>query len=126
MQTTLSAETDVYRGISRVAPPGLDRAQDETASLRRRLRETERPCGCKSGAALTLLALVAWPVWTLAAGPPQTLAGILLAAAAYPVVVLVAALSGKVAGIVFGRWRHRRLQRQLARHLALALPAGRG
>jgi hypothetical protein len=125
MQTTLSAETDVYRGISRVAPPSLDYAQAKTASLSRKLRETERPCGCKSGAALTLMALIGWPAWTLVTGPPQTFAGVALAIAAYAAVVLAAALVGKVAGIAVGRWRHRRLQRQLTRHLVLAVPAGR-
>jgi hypothetical protein len=125
MQTTLSAEMDVYRAVSSVARLGPDRAQAETANLRRKLRETERPCGCKSGAALTLMALIGWPAWTLVTGPPQTFAGVALAIAAYPAVVLAAALVGKVAGIAVGRWRHRRLQRQLTRQLVLAVPAGR-
>jgi hypothetical protein len=103
------------------APPAHELLPpDEFAHLRRKLQETAHPCGCKSGAALSLLAIVAWPVWTLTSGPPHTPLGIVLALLAYPMVVLVAGFAGKLAGILTGGWRHRRLRRRLAQHSALS------
>jgi hypothetical protein len=126
MQTTMDIEMNLDAGASGLVPPASDRVPAEVARLRRGLRETERPCGCKSGAALTLAALAAWPTWTLATGPPQTPGGVVRAVLAYPLVIVAAALAGKVTGIAFGRWRHRRLQRRLAQRLALVVATERG
>lgn len=82
--------------------------------LRRRLDATARPCGCRSGAALSLMAIVAFPAWALAAGAPSTVARIALLLAVYPVVVVAAGVVGKLAGIAVGRARHARLRRILA------------
>jgi hypothetical protein len=87
----------------------------EAARWRRQLEETAHPCGCKSGAALTLVALVAWPLWILIADPPRSASDLAIAVLAYPLVVVFAALTGKVAGIFVGRRRHRLLLRQLSR-----------
>jgi hypothetical protein len=104
---------------------GLDHlAPAEAARWRRRLQETERPCGCKSGAALVLVALVAFPLWTfVVSGPPRTPLGVVLAVGIYAFVVVAAGVVGKVAGIVVGRWRHRHLRARLARRLVLARQA---
>jgi hypothetical protein len=109
------------------APPGLDRlAPVEAARWRRRLDSTARPCGCKSGAALTLAALVGWPVWVVLSEPPHTPARIGLAVVVYALVVVGSGMVGKVAGIVVGRLRHRRFRRQLAQRLALLGPVSDG
>lgn len=101
-------------------------APAEAADWRRRLKETAHPCGCKSGAALALVALIAWPLRFILVGPPLTPLGLGLAIVGYAFVVVAAGLVGKVAGIVVGRWRHRRLRERLARRLVLARPtAGR-
>jgi hypothetical protein len=96
--------------------------------MRRRTREQDltRPCGCKSGAALSIAALVGWPAWQLASGPPHTPLGIALAFIAYPLVVVGAGVLGKLGGILVGRERHRRLRRQLARRPAVRIPTAEG
>lgn len=120
-QTAASTQMGATQNVANAAPPGHElRPPDELARLRRKLRETAHPCGCKSGAALSLLAILAWPAWTWSSGPPQTPLGIGLAVLAYPVVVLVAGFAGKLAGIITGRLRHQRLRRRLAKRLAPA------
>ncbi|MDQ6805379.1 MAG: hypothetical protein M3065_10535 [Actinomycetota bacterium] len=96
----------------------------EAVRWHRRLQKTARPCGCKSGAALALAALVAGPVWMFEAGPSQTPLGVGSAVVAYVLVVVAAGLVGKVAGIVVGRRRHRRLRQRLATRLALLAAEG--
>jgi hypothetical protein len=54
----------------------------------------------------------------VASGPPRSRLGIGVALVAYPLVVIAAALVGKAAGIMVGRWRHRRLRRQLSHRMA--------
>jgi hypothetical protein len=88
---------------------------DEAARWRERLESTARPCGCKSGAAFSLAALVGWPAWTVLADPPHGAVSIGLATVAYPAVVVGAGAVGKLSGIAVGRWRHRRLRAQLTR-----------
>jgi hypothetical protein len=56
-------------------------------------------CGCKSGAAFVVAALVAWPVWVALSGPPTTPADVVLSIATYAGVVVGAGVAGKVAGI---------------------------
>jgi membrane associated rhomboid family serine protease len=90
---------------------------DEAQAWKQRLRRTARPCGCKSGAAAMLAALVIWPVHMILSGVPTAPLSVLAAVMTYVAVVIGAAVGGKVAGIVAGRLRHRRLQRHLARRL---------
>jgi hypothetical protein len=59
-----------------------------------------------------------------ALGAPHALAGWAVAIVAYPLVVVVAGAVGKVVGMVAGRWRHRRLRRQLAERLAVIQAGG--
>lgn len=89
--------------------------------LRAHLDKLASPCGCKSGAALTLVALVGWPVKALTDGVALTPRGLLTALATYVLVVLAAAIVGKVAGIVVGRLRRRWYQRRLTARLAVAV-----
>jgi hypothetical protein len=98
----------------------------DTARLEGHIRRLARPCGCKSGAALTLLALIGWPVKVILAGLPHTLSGIAVAVVLYPVVVLAAALIGKVAGIIVGRARRRWYQRRLRTLRSSAARPSRG
>ncbi len=125
LHRTGTSNVGALKAVGRDRPP-----PDELAHLRRKLQETAHPCGCKSGAALSLLAILAWPVWIWASGPPHAPLGIALALLAYPVVVLIAGFAGKLAGILTGRWRHRRLRRRLAKRRvrspapALAHPLG--
>jgi hypothetical protein len=92
-----------------------DQAQPSpTQKLREQVVKSARPCGCKSGAALSALALVGWPIWMWLSPSVATLPDILLATAAYPVVIVTAGVVGKVTGIVTGRRYHRRLRRRLA------------
>jgi hypothetical protein len=100
---------------------GLD--PSEAARWRAQLQRTARPCGCKSGAALSLLALLAWPLAVVLAGPPRGLSGIGLAILLYLPFVIAAGLLGKLAGILVVRARHRRLRRRLDRRIEL-LAAG--
>lgn len=107
-----------------LAATALDRLTAvEAADWRRRLERTARPCGCKSGAALSIVALVGWPLWRLLSGLPQDALAIGLAIVAYPAVVVAAGIAGKLAGILVGRWRHRRLRRRLLRRASLITPA---
>jgi hypothetical protein len=64
-----------------------------------------RPCGCKSGAAFMLAALVAWPVWVAARGLPDGVVGIATAIATYVGVVILSATVGKLGGILVGTIR---------------------
>lgn len=98
-------------------------APTEAVRWRQRLERTAHPCGCKSGAALSLLALVAWPLWRATSAQPHTLLAVGVAVVLYPVVVVAAGLVGKVAGIAVGRLRHRRARRQLTRRVSHLLPA---
>lgn len=84
------------------------------AKLRERVQKAARPCGCKSGAALSVLALVGWPIRMWLSPSVATLHDVLVATAAYPVLIITAGVVGKVAGIVVGRRRHRWLRRRLA------------
>lgn len=93
----------------------------EVQELDRQLKKTVNPCGCKSGAALSLAALIAWPAWIITSSMPREPLGWALAILAYVPVVVVAGVIGKVAGIAVGRWRHRYLLRKLAEHAPLPL-----
>jgi len=99
--------------------PGLDRLEAaEAAEWARRLVRAGSVCGCKSGAALTLTALVGWPVWVVAAGVPREPLSVGAALAVYVLVVVGSGGVGKIAGIAVGKLRHRWLRRQLARRVA--------
>jgi hypothetical protein len=103
---------------------GLEPAEAEQWA--RRLRATAHPCGCKSGAAASLLALVGWPVFLVVSGRfPHSILGALVAIVGYGTVVIAAGVAGKVAGIAVGRRRHQRLQRELRDRLAVAADRGR-
>lgn len=67
-----------------------------------------RPCGCKSGAAFMIIALVAWPAWVASTALPHGIVGIATAAATYVGVVILSATVGKLGGILVGtvRLRH--------------------
>jgi hypothetical protein len=80
-------------------------------------RQTARPCGCKSGAAFTLAALVGWPVWIAISGVPHNPIEIGTAPFVYAGVVIGAGVAGKLAGIAVGRARHRRLRHRFERRL---------
>jgi len=67
-----------------------------------------RPCGCKSGGAFMLVALVAWPVWVAATGLPHGVLGVATATAMYVGVVILSATVGKLGGILVGTIRGRR------------------
>jgi hypothetical protein len=95
--------------------------QSAAAKLREQVQKSARPCGCKSGATLSAVALVSWPMWMWLSTSVATPRDILTATAAYPVVIITAGVAGKVAGIVIGRQRHRRLRLRLA-----ALEAAKG
>jgi hypothetical protein len=99
-------------------------AGDEAAEWDRRLKKTARPCGCKSGAAASVVALVGWPVWVVLSAVPDTMLGFVGAVVLYGMVVIGAGVVGKIVGIVVGRRRHRRLQERLQRVLTRRLAAG--
>jgi len=82
------------------------------------LKRTQRPCGCKSGAALMLLAVIGWPVGVAISGLPRGWVSIAVALALYVAVVVGSAVVGKLGGIVAGRLLQRRVTRQFGRHLA--------
>jgi anaerobic C4-dicarboxylate transporter len=84
----------------------------------RRLRRTQHPCGCKSGAIFMLLAIVGWPVRVAITGLSLTLTGLASSLLTYLAVVVASALIGKLAGIAVGRLRHRYLKHQFARRLS--------
>jgi membrane associated rhomboid family serine protease len=96
---------------------------EEAERWTRRLNRTERPCGCKSSGALTLIAIVGWPAFVLATGLPHTLLATVIALVTYAGVVVAAAIAGKLAGIVIGRLYHRWLRRRLANRLLLVATA---
>ncbi len=111
------------------AGQAIDQAAHQAAAeaadierLRARIDKLAKPCGCKSGAALTLLALVGWPAGVVVAGIPHALPGALAVLAGYPLVVLAAAIVGKVAGIVVGRERRRWYRRRLTDLMSAAPP----
>lgn len=91
--------------------------------LRAQLDKLARPCGCKSGAALTVLALVGWPTRVVAEGVPRTPLGLVAALVTYALVVLTAAIVGKVAGIAVGLVRRRWYQRRLRTRLSVSAAA---
>ena len=95
----------------------------ERESLRRRYERTAHPCGCKSGAAMSLAAVVGWPAWILATSAPDSVMSAVLAVPVYLAVVIGAGAAGKLAGIAVGRGRHRRLGGRLARLAKPAAPA---
>jgi hypothetical protein len=107
-----------YQRLS-TAYPGLDQLGTAEASLwALRLKRTERPCGCKSGAALMLAALFGWPAWVVRSGIPHELVGIATALLAYIPIVLISAVVGKFAGIIVGRLRYRHLLFQFTQRLS--------
>ena len=132
MQTTVErgqkpATTDAaLPPVATSAEPALSTAETaelaELADLGQRVTRAAHPCGCKSGAIMVIAALVVWPAWRIWSGVPHSVAGAAGALAAWAGVILASALGGKVGGIVVGRWRHKRLRRQL--HEALAGTTG--
>lgn len=82
------------------------------------LKRSQRPCGCKSGAALMLLAVIGWPVGVAVSGLPRGWVSIGVALALYVGVVVGSAVVGKAGGIVAGRLLQRRVRRQFERRLA--------
>ena len=90
----------------------------EVAELRRRVTRTANPCGCKSGAVMTVVALVVWPAWRIWSGLPDGLSGLAVSLAAWVGVIVASAAAGKLGAIAVGRWRHKRLRRQLQEALA--------
>lgn len=99
---------------------------EDIERLRERIEKLAKPCGCKSGAALTLLALIGWPIKVIAEGVPRTFLGVVAGLAIYPLVVFAAAIAGKLAGIVVGRVRRRWYQRRLYNRLFIASASVRG
>ena len=108
----------------RTSAPGVPRSE-EAERLRRRLESLPKPCGCKSGAALTLLALIGWPIRMILGDMPGTALGIAAWLGTYPLAVLGAALVGKVAGIGVGRAQRRWLRFLLKRQTSAFEAAGR-
>lgn len=90
----------------------------EASEWARRLKQSERTCGCKSGAIMMLVAVIGWPIWVIASGLPDGLLSIGAAVLTYIGVVVGSAVVGKLAGIATGRLRHRRQKRQFAQRLA--------
>ena len=78
----------------RVTTPDVERDR-----LRRAIARTAHPCGCRSGAAASILALVGWPPWVLATRPPGSALDAVLAVPLYLAVIVAAGAVGKVAGI---------------------------
>jgi len=91
----------------------------EAAHWARRLERTAHPCGCKSGMAMSIAALVGWPAWILVSGPPQSPVAAIGAVVGYFLAVVVAGFLGKVVGIVVERRRNRDVRRRLAQRLAV-------
>jgi hypothetical protein len=90
------------------------------------LRATAHPCGCKSGAAASLFAMLFWPVFVVVSGRvPRSIAGMLVAVVVYGGVVIGAGVAGKVVGIVVARRTHRRVRRQLQARYAFLADQGR-
>ena len=99
--------------------PGFDLLEAaEAAAWAQRIDEAASWCGCKSGAALMLIGMVAWPVKVAITGLPTTPAEIALALATYVVVVIACAVVGKLAGLAVGRFRLELLRRHLRTRLA--------
>lgn len=114
------AVPDDKRGSAGITGIPLERlAPAEADRWRQKLEKTAHPCGCKSGAAFALVALLAFPVGIAVSGMARTLLRDVVVVLAYPVVVVALGLVGKVAGIVVGRWRYRSLRRRLTRRLAV-------
>jgi hypothetical protein len=61
---------------------------------------------------MTLLALVAWPVWIVVSGIPRTPVHVAEAVLVYVAVVVGSAAAGKFAGIAVGQYRERRQRRR--------------
>jgi hypothetical protein len=107
-----------YQRLSR-AYPGFDQLGTAEASLwAQRLKRAERPCGCKSGAALMLAAFFGWPAWIIYSGIPHEIAGIATALLFYIPIVLISAVVGKLAGIIVGQLRYRHLLFQFTQRLS--------
>ena len=96
----------------------------EIERLRNRIQRLAKPCGCTSGAALMLFALVGWPVEVIAHGIPHTVWGGAAVVAEYFAIVLAAAVVGKGGGIIVGLLRRRRYQRRLRNLLSTVTRAG--
>jgi hypothetical protein len=111
----MTSAIQVVEGRQEAAPDA------ELKRLRGRVARTAHPCGCKSGALLSLVALAGWPIWLIAWHRPGSLLGALLAVPLYLAVVVAAGATGKVAGMAAGRVRHRRLRQRLT---ALTSPTG--
>lgn len=111
--------------MSSLVVPGFERLVPEEASnWVRRLERTARPCGCKSGAALMIAAVLGWPARDAASGIPHTPIGVVAALLTYLAVVIASAVVGKLSGIAVGRFRHRRLRQRLAERLAAVASEG--
>ncbi len=106
------------RAVSAERRQALNLDPLEASEWARRLKQTEHTCGCKSGAALMLAAIVGWPVWVVLSGIPRASLSIAGAVLTYAGVVIASAVIGKLAGIAAGRLRHRRVKHQLACRLA--------
>src|SRR5437588_19318 len=98
--------TTPLKPVAALAP---DRAVTtrEVAKLRQRVTRTARPCGCKSGAVMVIVALVVWPVWRIWSGLPNSGPGVAGALAGWAGAIAASAVVGKLGGIAVGRWRHK-------------------
>jgi hypothetical protein len=77
----------------------------------RKLEELRTDCGCRVGGRALCLALVLYASWAWLEPGSRTARSRLLVGAA---VVLAAAVAGKILGILWARYRYRRLARRLS------------
>ncbi len=67
-------------------------------------RTDQRSCGCRESAIFALTALIVWPAWVAMSGSLST-DSLLPVAIAYPFVVIGAGVAGKIAGMLWARYR---------------------
>lgn len=107
---TRAASQDETRAIASVDDITLDRW---LASLER----YEGACGCKSGAALSLLTLVFWPLVALRRRRVSTVRGAVGALGNWAGAVLAGALAGKLGGLAVAAVARRSLIRRITANL---------
>lgn len=115
-----AAESVAFAAVPHASQKGQGDTGLQIAELRLLVTRTAHPCGCKSGAAMVLIAMVGWPVWRVSSGAPDGVLGIAGAVLAWMGVVIAAGTFGKLSGIAAGRCRHRHLRRRLDRALEAA------